>query len=31
MTGKLIPLHADRSIEQVWSEISTRCSRSVPA
>src|SRR6185503_2725539 len=22
MTGKLIPLHADRSIEQVWSEIS---------
>jgi adenylate kinase len=22
MTGKLIPLHADRSIEQVWSQIS---------
>ena len=21
-TGKLVPLHADRSIEQVWSEIS---------
>ena len=25
-TGKLIPLHADRSIEQVWSEISERAS-----
>ena len=25
-TGKLVPLHADRSIEQVWSQISERAS-----
>jgi adenylate kinase len=31
MTGKLIPLHADRSIEQVWSEISNALQQVVPA
>ena len=31
MTGKLIPLHADRSIEQVWSEISDALQQVVPA
>ncbi|MGN6797320.1 MAG: adenylate kinase [Gaiellaceae bacterium] len=30
-TGKLIPLHADRSIEQVWSEISEALQQVVPA
>ena len=30
-TGKLIPLHADRSIEQVWSEISNALQQVVPA
>jgi adenylate kinase len=30
-TGKLIPLHADRSIEQVWSEISEALHQVVPA
>ena len=30
-TGKLIPLHADRSIEQVWSEISAALQQVVPA
>ena len=31
MTGKLIPLHADRSIEQVWAEISEALQQVVPA
>jgi adenylate kinase len=31
MTGKLVPLHADRSIEQVWSEISNALQQVVPA
>jgi adenylate kinase len=31
MTGKLIPLHADRSIEQVWSEISSALQQVVAA
>ncbi|MGN6796777.1 MAG: adenylate kinase [Gaiellaceae bacterium] len=31
MTGKLIPLHADRSIEQVWTEISNALQQVVPA
>ena len=31
MTGKLIPLHADRSIEQVWSEIADALQQVVPA
>jgi len=31
MTGKLIPLHADRSIEQVWSEISNALQQVVAA
>jgi adenylate kinase len=31
MTGKLIPLHAGRSIEQVWSEISDALHQVVPA
>jgi adenylate kinase len=31
MTGKLIPLHADRSIEQVWSQISEALQQVVPA
>jgi len=31
MTGKLIPLHADRSIEKVWSEISEALQQVVPA
>jgi adenylate kinase len=31
MTGKLIPLHADRSIEQVWSEIANALQQVVPA
>jgi len=30
-TGKLIPLHADRSIEQVWSEISNALQQVVAA
>jgi adenylate kinase len=30
-TGKLIPLHADRSIEQVWAEISSALQQVVPA
>jgi len=30
-TGKLIPLHADRSIEQVWAEISDALQQVVPA
>jgi adenylate kinase len=30
-TGKLIPLHADRSIEQVWSEVSDALQQVVPA
>jgi adenylate kinase len=30
-TGKLIPLHADRSIEQVWSELSAALQQVVPA
>jgi len=30
-TGKLIPLHADRSIEQVWSEVSEALQQVVPA
>ena len=30
-TGKLIPLHADRSIEQVWSEIADALQQVVPA
>jgi adenylate kinase len=30
-TGKLVPLHADRSIEQVWSEISNALQQVVPA
>ena len=30
-TGKLIPLHADRSIEQVWTEISNALQQVVPA
>ena len=30
-TGKLIPLHADRSIEQVWKEISEALQQVVPA
>jgi adenylate kinase len=30
-TGKLIPLHADRSIEQVWAEISNALQQVVPA
>ncbi len=30
-TGKLIPLHADRSIEQVWAEISEALQQVVPA
>jgi adenylate kinase len=30
-TGKLIPLHAARSIEQVWSEISSALQQVVPA
>jgi adenylate kinase len=30
-TGKLIPLHADRSIEQVWSEIADALHQVVPA
>ena len=30
-TGKLIPLHADRSIEQVWAEISAALQQVVPA
>ena len=31
MTGKLVPLHADRSIEQVWAEISEVLQQVVPA
>jgi adenylate kinase len=31
MTGKLIPLHADRSIEQVWTEISNALQQVVAA
>jgi adenylate kinase len=31
MTGKLVPLHADRSIEQVWSEISNALEQVVAA
>jgi adenylate kinase len=31
MTGKLIPLHADRSIEQVWAQISNALQQVVPA
>ena len=31
MTGKLIPLHADRSIEQVWAEIADALQQVVPA
>jgi adenylate kinase len=30
-TGKLIPLHADRSVEQVWSEISNALQQVVAA
>jgi adenylate kinase len=30
-TGKLIPLHADRSLEQVWSEVSDALQQVVPA
>jgi adenylate kinase len=30
-TGKLVPLHADRSIEQVWSELSAALHQVVPA
>jgi adenylate kinase len=31
MTGKLIPLHADRSIEQVWTEVSNALQQVVAA
>jgi adenylate kinase len=30
-TGKLVPLHADRSIEQVWTEITLALEQVVPA
>jgi adenylate kinase len=30
-TGKLVPLHADRSIEQVWNEISESLQQVTPA
>jgi adenylate kinase family enzyme len=30
-TGKLVPLHADRSVEQVWAEISDALQQVVPA
>ena len=30
-TGKLVPLHADRSVEQVWAEISAALQQVVPA
>jgi adenylate kinase len=30
-TGKLVPLHADRSVEQVWAEISEALQQVVPA
>jgi adenylate kinase len=30
-TGKLIPLHADRSIEQVWSQVADALQQVVPA
>jgi adenylate kinase len=31
LTGKLIPLHAGRSIEQVWAQISEALQQVVPA